>query len=145
MKPTLIASLLFGLVFAAGARGNDPAEQELKKLQGTWKVVSRPEDGRNQPPDERVTFVISGKKFSLCVDGMPEKEAGIRLDPKACPKALDLGSGVGNEIRIARAIYSLDGDTLTICVNARDESRRPTRFTGGPGYNLLILERVAPK
>ncbi|MGH8127844.1 MAG: TIGR03067 domain-containing protein [Gammaproteobacteria bacterium] len=117
-------------------------EEELEKLQGTWKQVACEIDGVENAPDEygtepRVTFVGSNYVVSKA-DGTIAIKGTLRLDPNQTPKTIDwidtFGTDAGKTIP---AIYSLDNDRFMFC--AADEGQpRPTEFRAGPGQVLRI-------
>jgi uncharacterized protein (TIGR03067 family) len=138
----LAAGLLVG---ADGAREN-AAKEEAKKLEGTWVVVSCEAEGEKVPEiilrKEVVRFIIRGDTIALKVDGEPKGEDRFRLDPKACPKTIDLN---GKEGQRALGIYSLEGDHLRICWTERGKTR-PAAFAtqAGSGFDLFVLVREKP-
>jgi uncharacterized protein (TIGR03067 family) len=100
--------LVSGLLVGAGAT-TDAAKSELKKLQGTWKVVSLTAAGKPLPAEQwkGLQIVIKGHEMSFMGKTMP-----IKIDPTTKPKALDLTITRGDEKIDWKCIYSLEGDTL---------------------------------
>src|SRR4051812_9699944 len=85
-----------GLLFAAAA-----PQAELKKFQGTWRLVSAERDGWEMPKDmvERTTLIIKGDPFDFTEDA--EVGTGPRgtftVDPTKTPKAIDATPASGPE------------------------------------------------
>jgi uncharacterized protein (TIGR03067 family) len=106
-----------------------------KELQGKWKVTefhtahgsSAVEGGRIIP------YTFEGNKLITVGPGNVRVEIEYRLDPAKSPKQIDqrfTGGAIGRWI--AKGIYKLEGDTLTICYGGPDVAR-PTEFTAKPG------------
>jgi uncharacterized protein (TIGR03067 family) len=154
MRTGAVLLLLAGLsviVCARGAGGFAPApvrkedtgKAALKKLAGTWSLVSLSRAGRAMPvPTEVLAMkaVIKGDRWKFTRPAMrgPEPEYTIVLDPSKKPKEMDLKMVRGKDAMVVHGIYTLKGDTLTFCYynptrgspkEARPE--RPKAFTTG--------------
>jgi uncharacterized protein (TIGR03067 family) len=138
-----------------------PAQQntaagELKKLQGSWTVVSRSINGHDRPPQGGdMTVVIRGDRLQFLVNGDVRTEWAITLDVKKTPKLLDRErvavagrgekKGPKGSALLFLGIYQLEKDTLKI--NSRTavgSQERPTEFRPGQGLTLYVLERKKP-
>ena len=120
---------------------------DLDKLQGTWQVTSLETDG-NETPEAALgeaTITIRGDTFIS--RGMGYDYAGtIELSPGKKPKAFDLLFTAGPpEGMVNRGIYTLDGDTWTICLATRGDAR-PRRFAtkADSGLAMETLKRGTP-
>lgn len=140
---------------ATVCRAGDPAnpakenaaKQEMEKLQGTWRLVSEAIAGeKSDVTTYRVEWVFKGDQVTITIDG--KKELAIRtryrLLPSTRPKGFDLMER--NDKRVAsRAIYSLEGDTLTMAHFRMSEERpkdfRPSRGRPGENGNEKIIRR----
>lgn len=140
---------LYGVLFVAAAvlalaaddKKDDAAKAELKKMEGTWLLVSGEEDGKQKPAEEVkvLTSVIKGDMLTILVDGKPVFEGTLTVDPTKKPKTIDT---VSKDKKVkSPAIYELDGDTFKICVGLKGE--RPTEFTSkkDSGYGLYVYKR----
>src|SRR5262249_23209111 len=69
--------------------------------------------------------------------------AKLTADPAATPPGIDLA--FHNPKRVCEGIYSLDGDTLKLCVNRQTDGvkERPNVFSteGKPEWRVLTLKR----
>jgi uncharacterized protein (TIGR03067 family) len=134
-----------GFVFAFA----QPGAEDQKKLQGTWTAIKTERNGK--PADDVVgnRLMIMGTRFQIrSKDNKPLYAGTYRLNPSAKPAACDFehteGALKGN---VWKAIYALDGDTLTTCDNAPDlDKARPTAFEAksGSGYILITFQRAKP-
>jgi RNA polymerase sigma factor (sigma-70 family) len=138
---------------ARGSRGpgDDPKAEaaptgDLAKLQGTWDLVD---------PDGKVTTKISWEIRGAAklvrvteADGtVAEYSAGIRLDERAEPRAIDvIRGGASNERSITRGIYRVAGDELTVCLGLLN-APRPAEFraVGGESPTRLVSFRRRPR
>src|SRR5205085_2231356 len=69
----------------------DSPQEEQKKLQGTWKVVSAEVDGVAAPRErfKAVTYRFDGDKM-IEQQGEHRSDRRYRLDPSATPRAIDI-------------------------------------------------------
>jgi uncharacterized protein (TIGR03067 family) len=120
----------------------DPRNAEdLKKLQGTWVLVSEREEGRPLRVANR-RAVIDGTDLTYFVDGKRRGEWHFTLDARARPKAIDLRRYPPADPLLTRAVYVLEGDTLTVCINGLVPSKRPADVSGtGPLHCVEVWKR----
>ena len=119
---------------------------DLKKLQGTWEIVTLEVEGARM--DEGAfrgsRIVVKGDSFTTI--SMGATYAGkLKLDASAAPRKLDLRFEEGPEKgNTSFGIYTLDGDRWTICLTVTGRNR-PTEFAtrAGSGHALETLERRA--
>ncbi len=122
--------------------------EEMRKFQGTWRQVACEKDGVTDPPDEQgwePRTTITGDTFVVTLaDGRVVIEGTYTLDPSGDPKAVDWTDTVGCDAgKTFPAIYTLEGDRLTLC--ASDGGRpRPTEFRTRPGWVMRVMEREVP-
>jgi RNA polymerase sigma factor (sigma-70 family) len=117
---------------------------DLDKLQGDWQVVAVEQDGQVLPKDLFPFTSLRIRDDTILHEGGPHRpeKMHFRLYPEQ-PGAIDMASE-GYHGGIFNAIYSLDGDTLTIC--RPEEGQRPAEFASKPGSNVLLYtaKRVPP-
>ena len=119
-------------------------------LQGLWQAVELEHQGQKAPDAvvKRFQVRIKGDKL-VFGPGTDDREHTFSLDPGVKPKAMDLvpSDGPAKGKRLPCAIYRLDGDTLTICLDKDGEAnKRPIAFktAAEDGFSLLTLKRVVP-
>ncbi len=132
-----------GLALAADKPRDDTVKAELKKLQGTWQLVSAETDGKKLPEEtvKKIRVVIKGNKHTVHFgDKVVAREIPFTLDPTKDPKTTDDTLPDGKQIH---GIYELKGDLLKSCV-AGIGKRRPTKFAAQPGtgHTLRVFRRV---
>jgi uncharacterized protein (TIGR03067 family) len=134
-----------GLVPAFG----QPAEEVLKKLQGTWTATKAERDGK--VADDLVGHKLSftGNRFQVqSRDGKLLYAGTAWVDPNAKPAAIDFEHTEGVlKGKMWKGIYTVDGDTLTTCDNAPDlDKGRPAAFEArsGSGHVLITFQRAKP-
>ena len=142
MRLALFTLLALTLSAYAGEKGD--GKEDLKKLQGTWKVVALEADGKAQPKEKSPKeIVIEGKKLT----GLGP-EMTVTLDPGKKPKWVDLTFKREGKLYPVRAIYEVRGDELKVCIPLAEkgklfENKRPTGFeTKGKAVMLLKARRA---
>jgi RNA polymerase sigma factor (sigma-70 family) len=151
-----IGSLLLAAILAAGAGfliygafHAPPAIMadgisDLDALQGSWQVVAVQQGGRALPNDRfPFTTLNISRDTIIHKGGLHELEVRFRLHPEQQPRAIDMESE-GYHRDTYKAIYTLKGDTLTIC--RPYEGQRPAEFISEPGSNILLFtaRRIPP-
>jgi uncharacterized protein (TIGR03067 family) len=142
------------------------AKKERDPVQGSWQLVACTENGRDVPgalvKQVRIDFhgatmrmtpplefherqVVGAKEKHVEIKlGQGEFQIAFQLDAASRPKGIDLILPEDPEKRVvAKGIYALEGDRLTICLRAGD---RPTDFSSKPGSERAryVLERKKP-
>src|SRR5262245_44119464 len=124
MRTTTLLSLILLVGFAAADEADPKTalRKEMKQLQGTWKVVSIVQSGKELPQEslgETVTF----KDGTLTMKGRGEEEPEthqFRLDPSCTPRVIDIdesGKDFKDASSVIEGVYALDGETLKLCIN----------------------------
>jgi uncharacterized protein (TIGR03067 family) len=128
----LLAVLLVGFAPAPFPKGKSDNRTDLEKMEGTWELHTRVVDGKAGKPS-RVRWVISGPSLTIH-DGSATYRWRLVLGTKAKPRAMDMhrerGENPmpwGDELR---AVYAVDGDTLTVCYDLNNWLARPRDLLG---------------
>jgi uncharacterized protein (TIGR03067 family) len=113
----------------------------MKKLQGTWRLVSEVIDGEESClRAHQSEWVFKGDHVTITIDGKKEfaLRTRYRLLPSTCPKGFDLMERDDKHVA-SKAIYSQEGDTLTMAHFWKSEERPkdfgPIRGTGSRREN----------
>lgn len=134
------------LVSRAGdEKKKDPGADDLKKLQGTWRLVSMTIDGRTVPTDDarEVTSVVKGNKVTVSHKGEVKAAATFTIDAGKKPRRMDAAAVLGpNKGKKSLAIYEIDAGTFKIC--STEGKVRPKEFAApeGTGYSLMVWKRA---
>jgi uncharacterized protein (TIGR03067 family) len=145
----LALAWLPAIVLLAGCgSAPDPVDERAAPpedpLRGQWKLVCFERwGGPWQDHEVGQTWEFTGKEIA-CPDGTPFRVAGsYRNRPRNAPKEIDIKTAKGKEIP---GIYSIEGDTLKLCVDTQNSRRRPTEFAsqGKSEIWLFVFERVKP-
>ena len=135
--PAFSAALLAAsaLLFSTIAQADD-----LKAMEGTWKVESAEANGKKVESDElkEIVVKITGDRYEVKVKD--KLDAGtLKLDETQKPKSMDATDTEGLDAgKVVKAIYELSGDTLRVCY-AIEGGERPTEFATKEGSPVLML------
>ena len=132
-------AVLVILIGGGSAQEKKEADDNAKKIQGTWSVISI------EPIDRKIVTDDDIKNFKIVIEGSKltaDFENGtitFKLDPSKKPKQIDL-KRAGRDVVLG--IYELDGDNLKLCT-ATSKGDRPTTFATDPDLTrkLLVLKR----
>jgi RNA polymerase sigma factor (sigma-70 family) len=124
------------------ARQAEPANPELAKLQGSWRLVAMESngltftEGRREVKDTRLTIDQSSMKlrYSLLSEITPPEEkeatANLTLNAEKSPKQLVItwqdSPWSQQKAFVQPAIYRIEGDTLRICMSLPGEEKQDT-------------------
>jgi uncharacterized protein (TIGR03067 family) len=130
-----------------GAKPDDTRKDE-ESLQGVWQLVALEQDGKpattaelKEIKDRRLT--VKGDQMSHGIPGVTFK-GSFKLDAGKKPKAIDLTDASGSDkARTSLGIYSLEDDTLKMCLDVIGRDR-PTEFKGGKGIVIMTFKRGKP-
>jgi len=113
------------LVLVAAA---DSPKGDLKKLQGTWSLVSGQNDGNKIPEDDAkaISLEIKGDKYLVKVRD-ESIEGTLKLDPTQKPKTIDAARADGETLH---GIYELKDDEFRVSLASAGQDR-PKDFASG--------------
>jgi uncharacterized protein (TIGR03067 family) len=139
------AVLVVAALLPISDKATDRTTQDDPKLQGTWAVTAL-EDSRGrgkitEDSDEYSTWEIKEGKIARKRKKKRE-EMSYAADPSHSPKAIDL-TGFTDDDKVRRAIYEINGEELTICINMRG-GKRPSVLSAKneDDYLLVVLRRL---
>jgi uncharacterized protein (TIGR03067 family) len=151
--PWCLAALLVVLQ-ASGFAQEQP--KGTTELDGTWQIISRNTEGFDWTeedlkaiPVQRLVF-RGNKLITLDKDGKVVSETPVKVYPKRVPPAIDM---IGRDLFdpaetwTIKHIYSLKGDTLTLCWQFGPRAQRPKDFNAVEGSRLEVAtyKRVPEK
>jgi uncharacterized protein (TIGR03067 family) len=153
-----LAACVFILASVQSSSQTKDATDELKKLQGTWRLVGGEEVGRKmtaeEAENEKELWTFTDELMVATRDGKIAGKATVRIMLGKDFGEIDFNHKGGQyDGKTCHAIYLLDGNDLKICTASKlrsDEPEdRPTVFSTGksdkegekPGKLLLLLKR----
>jgi uncharacterized protein (TIGR03067 family) len=137
---------LAALLLLIGADGKDD-RAELKKLEGTWQLVSEIMDGKEQSADyvKRIRWIFDDQgHWKVQDDGKTIFTGDMKIYPDRKPKAADstlTGEGEAKG-KVVRAVYELENDTLKESWVIERERPRTLDSKPGPGANYSVYKRI---
>jgi uncharacterized protein (TIGR03067 family) len=149
MRVCVALFLMTGVVVV----GQEPkaASKDQEALQGLWQAVELEFNGQKAPAEAVKAFQVQIKGDQLVFNPATDnRKHTFVIDPAAKPRAMDLtpADGPAKGRKMPYAIYKLDGDKLTICLDKEGTTgKRPAEFkaAAGDGFALITLERVKDK
>jgi uncharacterized protein (TIGR03067 family) len=137
---TCLLFLALPALLPVRAADDQPKKDATAALQGGWKFTTLEMDGKPVELGEfSYWWVIKGDKVFY---GGKEL-AKLTADTTTTPKCLDLA--FRNPDRVYEAVYSIEDDTLKICINRQTEGvkERPNSFSteGKSEWRVLVFKR----
>ena len=130
---------MVALLLAADAPKDEAVQQEVRKLQGTWKVVSFEASGTDQTAKGPKEIVIKGDELRGLAPNVT-----FRIDPAKKPKTLDL-IDKGDSKKIFPLIYELKIVFPLVQASKGEQPKRPDSFqTKDKPLALLTAKREKP-
>jgi uncharacterized protein (TIGR03067 family) len=142
---TALYILIAGGVLSPVADDPKGDKNDLVRLQGTWKVVSMIDDGKEAPPEKikGARLIFESDRYALR-GGEESFRGSFRIEPGKKPGQIDTTfvNEDGKETGRARGIYELDGKKLRVAWRHKGEGR-PAELASKPGsgVRLMVLER----
>jgi uncharacterized protein (TIGR03067 family) len=138
----LLPGVLAVFVLSAGEAA-DPSKKDLERMQGDWAAVSMVRDGQASDEDDaRALFrTVKGDTYTVFRFSKAIGKGTMKLDATKNPKTIDLTPD-GGKVPPVAGIYTLEGDTLTLCYGLPGKPR-PTKFASEPdsGVSLAVWQR----
>ncbi len=137
-------------LWAADDTQNATANQELKKLQGTWRVVAMERDGQKVPEadfkDRR--SIVQGHSYTEKKGDEVVEKGTFQIDTTHKPHGITVTPTEGKEKgQKMLGIYEIESDdTIRVC-GAAPGKERPKDFSAkaGSGRTLITYKRVKSK
>lgn len=149
-----IILLFASMAIAAGEQADKKTavKKALKKLEGTWEVVSVESNGMKGAEADvtglAYVFEANGK-WKLQKDGETQAEGAFTIDPAKEPPTIDykIVSSISEESKgkSSLGIYKLDGDKLTVCRSWPDNDQRPTEFAAAAESKCILTVFIRKK
>ncbi len=144
-----VALLAAGLLLAADK--DEDAKKDLKKLEGTWVMVSGEKDGEKVADENVKASKITWKGAEATIETPHQSKepfkATTTLDPTKKPKEMDWVRSTGPDAgKPMHAIYEfIDEDTYRVCFAPAGKDR-PKEFAtkAGTGHMLHVWKRMKP-
>jgi uncharacterized protein (TIGR03067 family) len=143
LKTFLMLTLAFATV--TGLRA---ADDDVKKLKGTWQVEKAELAGAPfpEPVTKTMSLILKDGEYTLKTPG-GDDQGTVTYDAKKKPMEMDIKGTVGpNKGKTFLAIWQLDGDTLKVCYDLAGQ-KRPKEFKTDADnkYFLAVYKRKAEK
>jgi uncharacterized protein (TIGR03067 family) len=124
-------------------------QDDLKLLQGEWRVVAMENDGVRSSRKE-ITGVRWEFRGTTLQVAEPDEElhpwASVRLDSTKNPKQMELIPSLGpHKGTSVPGIFKIEHDRLYVCSGEKPTDERPTEFSAAAESSrcLIVLERAS--
>jgi uncharacterized protein (TIGR03067 family) len=136
MKTAVVVHAVLAVLLVAADR--DQAAADLKKLQGTWKLVEGMANGQPAPEDVVKDFkwVVKGDQITATGAEGRSVTLTVQLGTVGKLKTIDLTNPARKET--IQGIYDLSRDRLKLCLAAPGE-KRPGQFVTKEDLKVVIL------
>jgi len=127
--------------YQAPAEKEEQVKEEITRLQGRWQVQSHEEDGKKLNADElkSLNVVFADANLLVLRNTTLVYLCKLKVDPAKTPKSANATVLVGEQKGDTfLGIYTVDGDTLTICYDPQGNDR-PKEFKAGSGSGLVLV------
>lgn len=116
MRAALLLTAFVASGPAAQEEAADKAAKDAAALKGKWEIVSSEFEGRLATAAYRpgTVIVIEGDQLYITDVFAKSDATRFKLDAKTKPRSIDIG---GDEGKAMKGIYSLDKDSLRLCLN----------------------------
>jgi uncharacterized protein (TIGR03067 family) len=150
IKTSIGIALALATLGLATERADNPKDRDeyrgvviATELEGTWSVTSMVYNGGKNEVTEEWTF--QGIQLIQSSNGKELGRGTFQAIPLKKLSEIDITSEA-SEGKPQKGVYRIEGDTLTICLDALMKDIRPTGFDAkkGSDHLLLVLKRVIP-
>lgn len=130
MKIEMLFLVVVVALVGLAPEANDPAQEELQKLNGTYRMIKGEEGG--QPLDPQIVrtakLVLNGDEHVVTL-GNETIRGRHKLNPLETPKSIDATDTTGRFAgKTTKGIYKFEDGQFSVCFAPPDEAR-PTDFT----------------
>lgn len=133
-------SWLFCWLAIAGLAWADPAADDLKAMQGGWRLIYAQKSNKELSPAElkALHVVITDAKFVIYHEGKIVETAELTLEPALSPKGFRL-KALDKDGTQSLGIYKFESGVLHLCWEKHGE-QRPLVFDGQhPDGNVAYM------
>jgi len=143
----LSAAVLFALIVGCSSVDSH-RKAVMDKLEGNWVCASAVVNGKPlaQSTVQLLRLTLSSERYITRKSTEVLFDSTYTTDAKQNPKQINIVGTEGDlKGKAAQGIYSLAGDTLTLCYTMPGK-QRPTAFESAPGSeaHLTIWKRQTP-
>src|SRR5262249_54875051 len=123
-------------LLAQDTKTQKDAQDDLKLLQGSWKMAGQagggieiPQEAFDAAPDQG-RWLFKGSELQIIGPGKElQGKCSMKLDSSKTPKHIDLvGSDGSWKGKSMRGIFKFEKDLLVFCFAPADDSNRPEQF-----------------
>jgi uncharacterized protein (TIGR03067 family) len=141
MRRVILATVVVGLLLAAGALRAGDEKKEKERLQGAWRGETAVQDGKDDSADAKNhVLIFDGDNFRVEEKGRVEIRGTFKINPSKKPAEIDLMITEGSESgETAQGIYVIEGDMLRWCTSHPGVGTRPKEFASPAGSKLLLV------
>ncbi|MDZ4686488.1 MAG: TIGR03067 domain-containing protein [Planctomycetaceae bacterium] len=145
MRSAALLTFFVSLLAAAQDVSKDKTNEDAATLKGRWEIVSSEFEGKPASAAYRAGTVIvfEGDKLYFTDGFAKSAPATFKLDEKAKPRSIDIGEDKSDR-KAGKGIYSLDGDSLKLCLNLVGVRPKEFKTVAGDKTNLFVLKRQKP-
>jgi uncharacterized protein (TIGR03067 family) len=134
-------ALLLGLAVTLGAPAKKEEPKKEPVILGEWIAEKMSAGGLELPlpKDKELHFTFEKEGKLAIADGGKVENGTYKLDSTKDPAQIDLSPPADSKEPVLQGIFSINGDTLLLCLAEGKTNARPTKFESSKEAPFILV------